>query len=237
MSTLPPTTTPASSDVTYPESDGRPMADNTVHARWIKLFWDNLGRVVDDFVAADLLWYPVKGDNKTRVAPDVLVALGRPKGDRGSYRTWDEDGVPVTIVVEVRSPSNSWPELMRKLGFYQTHGVSEYWVIDPDAATAHAFVRGDDDSLDLIGSEDGFTSPLLGIEVRKDGDTLSAWHADGTPFTDMHQEFERAEREKERANAEKERANAEEGRANAEKERADRLAAKLAALGIDLDDA
>jgi hypothetical protein len=38
----------------------------------------------DVFVAMDLLWYPVKGKPKIRLAPDVLVALGRPKGPRRS---------------------------------------------------------------------------------------------------------------------------------------------------------
>jgi len=231
MSTLPPTpSSSASADVTYPESDGRPMADNTVHARWIKLIWDNLDRALDDFVAADLLWYPVEGDNKTRVAPDVLVAVGRPKGDRGSYRTWDEAGVPPSVVVEVRSPSNSWPELMRKLGFYQTHGVSELWVIDPDQATSHAFARRPGSGLDLIGSEHGFTSPLLGVRFESVDSELHAYHADGSPFTDMAQEYGRAEREKERAERERARAEREKARAEREKARAERLEEELAEL-------
>ncbi|MEZ4524422.1 MAG: hypothetical protein R2941_00675 [Desulfobacterales bacterium] len=55
------------------------MADNTKQFDWIVkikegrevLFADR----VDVFVAGDLLWYPVEGDNKTRIAP----ASGRPK--------------------------------------------------------------------------------------------------------------------------------------------------------------
>ena len=55
------------------------------------------GRIVfrDDpnvFVAGDLLWYPVEGDPKTRMAPDTMVAFGRPKGYRGSYKQWVEGG-------------------------------------------------------------------------------------------------------------------------------------------------
>ncbi len=40
----------------------------------------------DVFVAGDLLWYPVQGNNTIRLAPDAMVVFGRPKGDRGSYR-------------------------------------------------------------------------------------------------------------------------------------------------------
>lgn len=42
------------------------------------------------FVAGDLLWYPVEGDNVTRAAPDAMVVLGKPKGDRGSDHTYVE---------------------------------------------------------------------------------------------------------------------------------------------------
>ena len=76
--------------VEYPESDGKPMADNTVQFRWIVKLQGGLDVLFRDdlkvFVAGDLLWYPVEGNNKLRMAPDVMVAFGRPKGDRGSYR-------------------------------------------------------------------------------------------------------------------------------------------------------
>jgi hypothetical protein len=39
------------------------------------------------FVAGDLLWYPVEGNNRLSTAPDVMVAFGRPKviEDRTDY--------------------------------------------------------------------------------------------------------------------------------------------------------
>ncbi len=74
----------------YPDSDGQPMADNTVQFRWIVLIKENLEYLFlgqpDVFVAGDLLWYPVEGRPDLRVPPDVLVVFGRPKGERGSYR-------------------------------------------------------------------------------------------------------------------------------------------------------
>jgi hypothetical protein len=52
----------------YPESDGKPMADNTKQARWIVVVFGNLLALfrdrLDVFVAADLFWYPVKGEGK-----------------------------------------------------------------------------------------------------------------------------------------------------------------------------
>ena len=57
---------PDAEPVRYPESDGRPMADNTKQARWIVVLFGNLSAlfraVADVFVAADLLWYPRQGE-------------------------------------------------------------------------------------------------------------------------------------------------------------------------------
>jgi hypothetical protein len=74
--------------ITYPDSDGQLMADNTKQFNWIVRIKENLEVLFADhpdiFVAGDLLWYPVEGNNTIRRAPDVMVAFGRPKGDRGS---------------------------------------------------------------------------------------------------------------------------------------------------------
>lgn len=41
---------------------------------------------------------------------------------------------PPDLVVEVLSPSNRAQDLVRKANLYLTFGVTEYWVVDPDAA-------------------------------------------------------------------------------------------------------
>jgi Uma2 family endonuclease len=60
-------------DIVYPDSDGQPMADNTKQFRWIVLIQQNLASLFANdpnvFVAGDLLWYPVQGNNKIRSAP------------------------------------------------------------------------------------------------------------------------------------------------------------------------
>src|SRR5262245_26764408 len=94
--------------VVYPESDGQPIADNTKQFEYIVTIKCGLeAQYRDDpnvFVAGDLLWYAVEGGNTIRQAPDVLVAFGRPKGDRGSYRQWEESGVAPQVVFEILSP-------------------------------------------------------------------------------------------------------------------------------------
>ncbi len=118
-----------------------PMADNTTHFDLILFLKSNLDAGREDFVAGDLLWYPVEGDPKTRVGPDVMVAIGRPKGHRGSYRQWEENGVPFHVVFEIRSPSNSERELERKREFYERYGVEEFYVYDPDEVALTVYVR------------------------------------------------------------------------------------------------
>ncbi|WP_204103643.1 MULTISPECIES: Uma2 family endonuclease, partial [Spirulina sp. CCY15215] len=68
----------------------------------------------DVFIAADLLWYPVqltqpeiRAEKKPKKqAPDVMVVLGRPKGDRGSYLQWKEDNIAPQVAFEILSPGN-----------------------------------------------------------------------------------------------------------------------------------
>src|SRR5262245_15861699 len=123
MKPIPPLPTP----IVYPESDGLPRADNTRQLRWIFVLYGNLAAlfraVADVFVGSNQLWYPVEGHPEVCVAPDVYVAFGRPKGDRDSYKQWEEGNVPLTVVFEVLSPGNTPPEMIDKLAFYEEHGV------------------------------------------------------------------------------------------------------------------
>src|SRR4051794_20141583 len=83
--------------IVYPESDGKPMADNTKQFRWIQILAGNLMALYrerqEGFVAGDLFWYPAEGSPEVVSAPDVMVAFGRPRGDRRSYKQWEEGNV------------------------------------------------------------------------------------------------------------------------------------------------
>ncbi len=251
------TVSPSPPRVVYPESDGQPMAENTQQFRWIVLLKENLEWLFAGdpqvFVAGDLLWYPVEGDPTVRVAPDVMVALGRPKGDRGSYLQWQEDNIPPQVVFEILSPGNTLREMAQKLKFYERHGVEEYYLYDPDRNDFLVYLRQETELLPFTPDGDGdlqtWHSPRLGIDFRLTSDTLEVFYPNGQPFlstlelqTQMEQvrqqaeaERERAEVERERAEAERVRAEAERVRAEVERERADRLAAQLRALGINPD--
>ena len=79
--------------LTYPESNGEPIASNTKQFEEIVALKAGPESVLSDaFVARDLLWYPIEGRPDIRLAPDVLVAFGRPGGHRSSYRQWEDGG-------------------------------------------------------------------------------------------------------------------------------------------------
>src|SRR5262249_41682427 len=180
-----------------PEDDGRPMADNTRQFRWITTLVGNLTALFRDrpdvFVCGDQLWYPVEGEPEIRAAPDAYVVFGRPKGDRGSYKQWEEGGVPMTVVFEVLSPSNTVSEMADKLDFYEDHGSQEYYVYDPDNNRLQGYVRRGD-VFTRVRPMNGFVSPRLGIRFDLSGPELVVRYPNGRPFLTFEElEVERAQ--------------------------------------------
>jgi Uma2 family endonuclease len=206
------TTRPAAhEEIEYPESDGEPMAENTEQFDWITLIKGNLDCVFRDdpnvFVAGDLLWYPVEGNDKIRRAPDVMVALGRPKGRRGSYLQWLEGGIAPQVVFEILSPGNRGEELARKFAFYETYGVEEYYIYDPDFHTLEGWLRAVG-TLRPIPAMDGWTSPGLGIRFEHNEDQFRLYRPDGRPFLTRVELGRQVEEVQRRADAQQQRADA-----------------------------
>ncbi len=185
--------------VTYPESDGMPMAENTEQFQWIVLIKENLEALFRDdpnvFIAGDLLWYPVQGDNRTRVAPDAMVVFGRPKGKRGSYKQWEEDNRAPQVVVEILSPSNRAGEMTNKYLFYTRFGVEEYYLYDPETNTLDGWQR-EGNLLVPIEPMDGWVSPRLGVRFDLRGAKLVLYRPDGQPFLSFTELEQRAEQER-----------------------------------------
>jgi len=213
--------------IVYPESDGKPIADNTVQYEWIVTIHGGLtGTFKDDprvFVAADLLWYPVEGDNKTSAAPDAMVAIGRPKGDRGSYKQWEEGGIPPQVVFEILSPNNGSSEMMRKFLFYEKYGVEEYYIYDPDRIKLEGYLRQGAKLTD-IPEMDGWQSPRLGIRFDMSGEVLKIYRPDGEPFLTYLELL--ADRDANLVLAQKHEKRADEEAQRAEEERLARLQAQ-----------
>ncbi|QNP31154.1 Uma2 family endonuclease [Cylindrospermopsis curvispora GIHE-G1] len=215
------------SEIVYPESDNKPMADNTRQFTWIVKIKENLEILfksnADVFVAGDLFWYPVKGSNKIKLAPDTMVVFGRPKGYRGSYRQWEEDNIPPQVVFEILSPGNTQDEMDKKKIFYLKYGVEEYYVYDPDRISLKVSIK-ENNSFKEIENFTTWTSPRLKIRFDMTQDELVIYYPDGSRFLSPvelsnYAEQERFLKEQETQRAERERLLKEQETQRAERER------------------
>ncbi|MGE0887569.1 MAG: Uma2 family endonuclease [Blastocatellales bacterium] len=205
--------------IIYPDSDGKPMAENTRQYQYIVMLHTGIDSHFSNdpnvFVAADLLWYAVEGWPSIRCAPDVMVAFGRPKGHRGSYKQWAEGGIAPQVAIEILSPGNTQAEMKEKRAFYERYGVEEYIEYDPDNGTLEVWERKDRKLMPVVFGRE-WKSPRLGITLKLEDDgALSAFHPDGRKFLTAVELDALAQQ------------------AEQQRQRADRLAAKLRELGID----
>ena len=204
--------------IVYPESDGKPMADNTKQLEAIVYLYDNLCALFaereDVFVAADLFWYPVEGHPEIRTAPDVMVVFGRAKGHRPAYRQWEEANIAPQVVFEVLSPSNRFSDLIEKYLFYQQYRVEEYYLYDPDRGVLDGWIRKNGD-LKPIEQIEGWISPRLGVRFTLEDGALVVYRPDGErfiPYVELRRQLEQ------------------------EHQRAKRLAQRLRELGVNPDE-
>ena len=218
-------------DVLFPDSDGKPMADNTEQYRWIVIIKENLEILFaaqdNVFIAADLLWYPVRSKIISPTAPDVMVVFGRQKGKRRSYRQWNEQNIPPQVVFEILSASNDADEMSRKLEFNNTYGVEEYYIYDPESFQLDGWLR-QDGNLNKLWDTDGWVSPRLGIRFDTGQGELVIYRPDGQKFLTSVELEQRATRAELLLEQERQRS-------VAERQRADMMAEYLRSIGVDPD--
>lgn len=212
-------------DLLFPDSDGKPMSDNTEQYDWIVKIKENLEILFANqpqvFIAADLLWYPIKSTSIAPAAPDVMVVFGRTKGRRGSYRQWREENIPPQVVFEILSPSNTKAEMSRKLKFYQSYGVEEYYLYNPASYQLKGWLRQGQELIQ-INRINGWLSPRLGIRFEISDLGLEIYRPDGQRFLTSVELAARAEQAQRQAEQ--------------QRQRAEGLAYRLRELGINPDE-
>ncbi|MEO9125444.1 MAG: Uma2 family endonuclease [Microcoleus sp.] len=221
---------PDKSNIIYPDDNGEPMSDNTEQFRLIVWIKENLellfANVANVFVAGNLLWYPVEGNNKISQAPDAMVVFGRPKGYRGSYQQWLEENIVPQVVFEIWSPGNRPAPMIQKFKFYERHGVEEYYLYDPQNVELTGW-RLVDEQLEAIAQMDGWVSPRLGVRFGLSEESgLQMFGPSGEPFVsfvELAQLREQAETRAQQA----------EGLLEQERSRSQALEARLREMGID----
>ncbi|MFQ5343304.1 MAG: Uma2 family endonuclease [Anaerolineae bacterium] len=132
MSVLAPA--PAREEIIYPETDGKPMAETDLHREEmiaiIEALSDYFRDAPDVYVSGNLLLYYEEGNTGASVAPDAFVVKGVSKGDRRTYRLWEEGKAP-DMVIEVTSRGTRLQDLGTKRALYAWLGVKEYFLYDP----------------------------------------------------------------------------------------------------------
>ena len=215
-------------DVEYPE--GNWIAQSIWHGNAVSqatVALNNHFRNRDNvLVAMELLVYYEPGNNKVCLKPDLQVVFGVQRGDRSSYKVWEE-GKIADFVLEVASPSTADKDAKHKAQEYARIGVREYWRRDPTGSLLAPPLEGWQANGEsyrpvqpVASSARGgwLRSRVLGLELcsqRQDGATVLVFR---DPLTG--EEFDGGKGESERRRAAEERASAEAKRANAEAKRA-----------------
>jgi len=114
------------------------------------LFFAPLDVQLDDFnvVQPDIFW--IAADSKLAVITSKRV-IGAPD-----------------LVIEILSPSTASFDRKRKFKLYETHGVRELWLVDPEAGLVEVWHRVDEkfSRLDVYEAGETFDSPSAGkVEV------------------------------------------------------------------------
>ena len=101
------------------------------------------------------------------VEPDLLYV----SAERQAILTDTNVSAAPDLAIEILSPSSRRVDELRKRGLYERQGVSEYWIVDPEAETVKVFRRGEAGAYgrpELLARHDGdvLATPLLpGLEL------------------------------------------------------------------------
>jgi len=230
-------------EVHYPETDGKPMAETETHLDQMMDLIHCLRKWFRDdpqvYVAGNLLFYYEEGDPQASVAPDVFVVRGVEKHRRRVYKLWEEGKGP-DLVIEITSRSTKLEDLGNKKALYAEMGVREYLIHDPlgewlTPALALYRLKGREYvpieagaerlASEVTGLEFDIVEGFLRVFDPATGKMLPTSGEEGDVRTEA--EMARAEAEMARAEAERERDRETEARREAEAE-VERLRRQLA---------
>ena len=212
---------PAPAEIYYPDSDGKPMADDTWQMRtMIEQFGMLDTHYMHDpntFVAVSLLLYYTEGEPADVVAPDIFVACGVPKGHRHWYKVWVEGKAP-DFALEVSSEESAEDNLGRNMETYARIGIPEYCVYDPKGGLhsprlqlfrLSGGVPGAYERVKWSGDTGGslaVPSDSLGLELRFEDDRLRLWDPAAREYLlDYSEERDRRLKERDRRLKERDR--------------------------------
>ncbi|QYO65150.1 Uma2 family endonuclease [Leptolyngbya sp. 7M] len=134
------------SDLLYPDSDGKPMAESDPTRDYLIYGVEALGNYFQDrpdvYVSGNLFIYYKQGVPDAVIAPDVFVVFGVEKKKRRSYKVWEEGGKTPTFVLEITSKTTQEQDEEDKPQKYARLGVLEYFQYDPTGEYLRSQLKG-----------------------------------------------------------------------------------------------
>lgn len=166
------------SEIFYPETNHKPMAETDKHreliTELIKSLEDFFSDEADVYVTGNIMVYYEPGNLRKSVAPDVMIVNGVDKQARRVFKIWEEK--TPSVIFEISSHSTALEDLNRKFRLYQKLGVQEYYIFDPDYSyletplIAFQLREGEYEETEVI--ENKVFSPSLNLEIVNTGETL-----------------------------------------------------------------
>jgi Uma2 family endonuclease len=222
----------------YPSSDGELVAETYVHLYALLVTLEVLKQYLDGqqaMVLGNQFVYYSQGFPKLRVAPDVMVILNVPPGERDNYKIWQEGQTP-TVIFEMTSEATRKQDEGFKKMLYEQLGVQEYWLFDPKGEWLENQLCG----YRLQGEQyepitDGRSQPLK-LRLAVDGSLIAFYREDTGEKLLIPSELAQAlKQESEARRAAEMRVEQERQRAEQAEQQVEQLKARLRALGVDLD--
>ncbi|HKI17156.1 MAG TPA: Uma2 family endonuclease [Isosphaeraceae bacterium] len=180
------TLTPRLNEIEYPESDGKPFGETSIH---VNVITQSLLGVIQGFykdnpnvaVHSNLLVYYVEDDPKRNVCPDLFVAFKVPSDiKRRTFKVWDEGKGP-DLVIEVTSKKTRREDTGRKFELYRdVLKVREYFLFDPfeeylePSLQGHRLRRGRYKPIAAV--ENRLPSEVLGLHLERNGFDLRLYN-------------------------------------------------------------
>ena len=213
-------------DVFYPETDGKPMAETERHRdeimHTLQTLPGHFADVPDVCVSGNMMMYYVEGDPRKSVAPDIFVTFGVERKERRIYRIWEE-GKPPDFVLEFSSENTYRHDLAGKKELYATIGVGEYFLYDAYRAYLPSPLMGfrlvGRDYVQIpVGADGSVSSAVLKLDLHALEDGLGFYNPVSEKWLETPAEAAQARAEQAEARAEHEAARAEHEATRAEQE-------------------
>jgi Uma2 family endonuclease len=166
------------SDIEYPESDGKPVGETGIHYRVLYEMMGALWRrfETNDRIAilANMFVYYEEGNPRKVVCPDLFVIRDVPANrDRRTFKIWEERKAP-DLVIELTSKGTRNEDLRTKFRLYQdVFQAREYFLFDPEEDYLKPSLQGFrliDGRYGPIAPESGrLPSEVLGLHLEREG--------------------------------------------------------------------